>query len=111
MDKESAVRRNSETVFRRTVSTRRGLFSEASAHWRRKKAVFAFFCILGPATAWPRRKTVSYCRVPRQRKPVSLFYALFFFSGCAGLGYQMIWSKMFATGLGHEMPAALAIVC
>src|SRR5262245_52521819 len=36
---------------------------------------------------------------------------LFFLSGAAGLGYQMVWAKMFATGLGHEMPAMLAVVC
>ncbi|PYL00219.1 MAG: hypothetical protein DME19_05815 [Verrucomicrobia bacterium] len=41
---------------------------------------------------------------------LSLFCALFFFSGGAGLAYQMAWSRMFATGLGHEMPAVLAIV-
>src|SRR3989440_4042100 len=40
-----------------------------------------------------------------------LLFALFFFSGSAGLGYQMVWSKMLATGLGHEMPAVLAIIC
>src|SRR5689334_8687322 len=38
------------------------------------------------------------------------FYLLFFFSGAAGLGYQMAWLRMFSTGLGHEMPAALAVV-
>src|SRR5207237_8876408 len=38
-------------------------------------------------------------------------YLLFFLSGAAGLGYQMVWSKMFAAGLGHEMPAVLAVVC
>ena len=43
-------------------------------------------------------------------RPPSL-YLVFFFSGSAGLGYQMVWSKMFANGLGHEMPAVLAIVC
>jgi spermidine synthase len=36
---------------------------------------------------------------------------LFFFSGSAALGYQIVWSRMFATGLGHEFPAVLAIVC
>ena len=36
---------------------------------------------------------------------------LFFLSGAAALGYQLVWSKMFSTGLGHEMPAVLAIVC
>jgi spermidine synthase len=38
-------------------------------------------------------------------------YVLFFLSGAAALGYQLVWSKMFSTGLGHEMPAVLAIVC
>ena len=36
---------------------------------------------------------------------------LFFLSGTAALGYQLVWSKMFSTALGHEMPAVLAIVC
>jgi spermidine synthase len=46
----------------------------------------------------------------QSRSLVSLLYLLFFFSGIAGLGYQMAWAKMFATGLGHEIPAVLAIV-
>src|SRR5947209_8319947 len=40
-----------------------------------------------------------------------LLYLLFFVSGLAGLGYQVAWLKMFATGFGHEMPATLAVVC
>jgi len=39
-----------------------------------------------------------------------ILYVLFFFSGAACLGYQMAWLRMFSTGLGHEMPAALAVV-
>jgi spermidine synthase len=31
-------------------------------------------------------------------------------SGAAGLGYQIIWTRSFATGLGHEMPALLAVL-
>jgi len=31
-------------------------------------------------------------------------------SGAAALAYQMVWTRMFATGLGHEAPAMLAIV-
>src|SRR5689334_10313309 len=46
----------------------------------------------------------------RSRLVLSLLHALFFLSGAAGLGYQMVWSKMFAAGLGHEMPAVLAVV-
>src|ERR1051325_3874121 len=39
----------------------------------------------------------------------ALLHLLFFFSGAAGLGYQMVWSKMFAAGLGHEIAAVLAV--
>ena len=39
-----------------------------------------------------------------------LLYFLFFFSGAAGLGYQIAWIRMFSTSLGHEMPAVLAVV-
>jgi len=35
---------------------------------------------------------------------------LFFLSGAAALGYQLVWTRLFATGLGHEYPALLAIV-
>ena len=37
-------------------------------------------------------------------------YGVFLFSGMCGLGYQMVWSRMFAIGLGHEMPSLLAVV-
>lgn len=45
---------------------------------------------------------------PRSR--LVALYVLFFLSGGAALGCQIAWSKMFATGLGHEMPAVLAVV-
>lgn len=35
---------------------------------------------------------------------------LFFLSGVAGLGYQIVWTKQFTAGLGHELPALLAVV-
>src|SRR5882672_2749068 len=34
---------------------------------------------------------------------------LFFLSGAAGLGYQMVWVRMFAAGLGHEVAAMIAV--
>jgi len=37
-------------------------------------------------------------------------YGIFLISGVCGLGYQMVWSRMFAIGLGHEMPSLLAVV-
>jgi len=49
--------------------------------------------------------------MPLQRPRAGFFYLLFFFSGAAGLGYQLIWSKLFAAGLGHEVPAVLAVIC
>lgn len=37
-------------------------------------------------------------------------YLLFFLSGAAGVGYQLVWTKMFTAGLGHEMSALVAVV-
>jgi len=39
-----------------------------------------------------------------------LYYLLFFLSGAASLGYQIIWSRLFALGLGHELPAILGVL-
>ncbi len=39
-----------------------------------------------------------------------LAYLIFLLSGIAGLGYQMTFVRMFAVGLGHELPAVLAVV-
>ncbi len=41
--------------------------------------------------------------------PLAL-HTLFFLSGASGLGLQIAWTRMFALGLGHEMPAILAVV-
>src|SRR5947209_14105371 len=45
----------------------------------------------------------------RARFRASALYSIFFLSGLGGLGCQMAWLRMFATGLGHEMPAMLAL--
>lgn len=39
-----------------------------------------------------------------------VLYGLFFLSGAAGLGYQIVWARAFALGLGHELPGVLAVV-
>src|SRR6185436_9840425 len=44
------------------------------------------------------------------RAVTALLYAIFFLSGVCGLAYQMVWSRMFAFGLGHELPGVLAVV-
>ncbi len=46
----------------------------------------------------------------KEQQKNGLLYAIFFLSGAAGLGYQMAWTRMFAVGLGHEMPSVLAVV-
>jgi spermidine synthase len=40
----------------------------------------------------------------------SALYFLVFLSGFAGLGYEIVWTRLFAVGLGHEIPAVLAVV-
>ncbi len=52
-------------------------------------------------------------RVPAtmlSRPTNGLLHALFFVSGACGLGYQMVWLRQFGFGLGHEMPAVVAVV-
>ena len=41
----------------------------------------------------------------------TIVHILFFFSGAAVLGCQLVWARMFSAGLGHELPAVLAVVC
>jgi spermidine synthase len=41
---------------------------------------------------------------------VKALYFLLFLSGFAGLGYEIVWTRLFAVGLGHEIPAVLAVV-
>ena len=40
----------------------------------------------------------------------SYLYLLLFFSGAAGLGYEMVWTRMLSAVLGHEIIAVLAVV-
>lgn len=39
-----------------------------------------------------------------------LLYLLFFLSGVAGLGYEILWTRMLSVGLGHEIISMLAVV-
>jgi spermidine synthase len=43
----------------------------------------------------------------RQR---TLLHAIVFLSGLAGLGYEIVWARMLSVGLGHEIPAVLAVM-
>ena len=44
----------------------------------------------------------------RHLRPAAL-YPFFFLSGASALGQQMVWIRMFAAGLGHEVPALVAV--
>lgn len=40
----------------------------------------------------------------------NLLFLLFFLSGAASLGYEILWTRMFAVGLGHEIVSMLGVV-
>ena len=44
------------------------------------------------------------------RTNIVFLYATLFLSGFAGLGYEMVWTRMLAVGLGHEIVAVLAVI-
>jgi spermidine synthase len=48
--------------------------------------------------------------MPRLALRPSLLYLIFFVSGAAGLGYQMVWVRQFAIGLGHEVPSLVSVM-
>lgn len=52
-------------------------------------------------------KAESMSRAKSQHYP---FYSLMFLSGFAALGYEMVWTRMLAVGLGHEAASMLAVV-
>lgn len=55
--------------------------------------------------------TASIAPLPLSRSHSSvLFHGMVLLSGFAGLGYQMLWSRMLAVSLGHEIVAVLAVV-
>ncbi|ADP71044.1 Spermine synthase [Rhodomicrobium vannielii ATCC 17100] len=41
---------------------------------------------------------------------LTLLYVLLFLSGFAGLGYEIVWTRMLSVGLGHEIIAVLAVI-
>lgn len=48
--------------------------------------------------------------MPTRRTLILLTYAVFFGSGVAGLGYQIVWARMFSVGLGHELPSVFSVI-
>jgi spermidine synthase len=47
---------------------------------------------------------------PRSRAGIVPIWIIFFASGAAGLGYEIVWTRWLSIGLGHEMPSMLAVV-
>ncbi len=45
-----------------------------------------------------------------RRARLAALHLIFLLSGAAGLGYQMVFVRMFAVGLGHEITSVLAVV-
>ncbi|MEE2733283.1 MAG: spermidine synthase [Pseudomonadota bacterium] len=45
-----------------------------------------------------------------ERSRIRLFYLVVMLSGLAGLGYQMVWTRLLAVSLGHEIVAVMAVV-
>ena len=43
-------------------------------------------------------------------EPRQFWWLLMFLSGTAALSYEICWIRMFAFGLGHEMPATVAVI-
>src|SRR5262245_30980172 len=41
---------------------------------------------------------------------IPLLHLLLGLSGAAGLGLQLTWTRRFTLGLGHELPATLAVI-
>lgn len=64
----------------------------------------------GHAESFSHRKAETVLSMSPPGRPRWPIHALFFCSGMAGLGYQIVWSRMFAAGLGHEMPSVLAVI-
>ena len=46
----------------------------------------------------------------KEKSAAPIFTFLFFCSGMAGLGFQVVWAKAFAAGIGSEFPAVLAVI-
>ena len=47
---------------------------------------------------------------PSRRVHTTALYGVFFGSGVAALGYEVVCTRMLALGIGHELPATLAVV-
>jgi hypothetical protein len=49
-------------------------------------------------------------RMTWRQSRIWLAHGIFLLAGMAGLGCQLVWTRMFLAALGHEMPALVAVV-
>ena len=54
--------------------------------------------------------TITDAKRPADARRSLVVYLSFFLSGVAGLGYEIVWTRLFSTGLGHEYISVLAVV-
>ena len=85
-------------------------------NWRGRRAVpFSFNYNLGAGRVAaflqsPLRRREIHRSMEQKKFQITALYVLLFLSGFAGLGYEIVWTRLFAVGLGHEIPAVLAVV-
>lgn len=53
---------------------------------------------------------LSFPATSRRSIALPVIHGVVVLSGLAGLGYQMVWSRMLAVSLGHEIPAVFAVI-
>lgn len=56
------------------------------------------------------KEAVSIARLDAMKFRLPTLYSIVFLSGFAGLGYEMVWTRMLSVGLGHEIVSVLAVV-
>ena len=93
------------------------LFKHTAIKWLPSRAVYEPHSVsvwdrglFGPRSALARFLAHNgVCYRELMLRP-HLLHVVLFLSGLAGLGYEIVWTRMFAVGLGHELPSVLAVV-
>ncbi|WP_295883101.1 hypothetical protein [uncultured Thiohalocapsa sp.] len=62
--------------------------------------------LLIPCRLFARRSRAAMHRLSQEHR----LLLVLFLSGSAGLGYEMVWTRMLAVGPGHEIVAVLAVI-
>src|SRR5262245_42909845 len=90
---------------RRTASSRvrsRGVTDSDGASAHRRRAVCSIIATGGPSAP-------SFCATPANMRVTSII-VITALSGFAGLGYEIVWTRLLAVSLGHEIIAVLGVL-